>query len=422
MKNKNKYLAAVPVFATVIVMGLSSCTKHDQILDLTTAANPTPVLNTDTLIVAQGTANLLPIGGAAWDGTIDAVWANAPALTVHAVVPDVGNNTFTGFVGNYTDIKLRSLRDADNIYFLAEFNASNKAAKSPLWYFNPDTHRWAQEAEAPTLNPDGVTYRPASVNDRFLMAFNVANSTPGFNTKSCYAACHVNSSFGDPITPAGSNMYTNGPNEILDAWMIQVLQAINCNQGQDTYIDWASGLLNADGKVNDSQANDTDGTFDNLQTLAITGTATNVDVPLWVIPAGDYNNSAIPLSATLAGGAAVKVIAVSSNGVLTLDNSTTINPNTGTDYMQIDAGDGPKCIPGIVVSPFTGSLGDITSNAFYTGTGWKILMKRALNTNDAAHDVNFSTLADQPFGVGVMFNGADNEHAIAAGLTLHFQK
>ena len=50
------------------------------------------------------------------------------------------------------------------------------------------------------------------------------------------------------------------------------------------------------------------------------------------------------------------------------------------------------------------------------------MMKRALKTTDAVNDVDFSTLADQPFGVGAMFNGADNQHAIVPGLTLKFKK
>jgi hypothetical protein len=59
---------------------------------------------------------------------------------------------------------------------------------------------------------------------------------------------------------------------------------------------------------------------------------------------------------------------------------------------------------------------------YWTGSGWKLLFKRALKTADAVADVDLSGLSDQPFGIGVMFNGADNEHAIVNGLTLTFQK
>ncbi len=420
MRNINKYLVAAPIIATAIAMGLASCTKHDQVLDLQTPVEVTPVLNTDTLNATQGTATLQPIGGAAWDGTVEGVWSSAPKLTVHAVVPDLGNGVFEGFIGNSTDITMRSLYDASNIYFLMEFNCSQKNVKSKQWYFNPTTKRWAQESGGPVLNPDGESFRPPFIHDQFVMMFNIANSNPGFNTLSCYAACHKYSSYGGtPIS--GAEMYTNGPGEFLDVWRARMLQVTNCNQGQDTYIDWAGGTLNGNGRHDDAQVNSTDGGFNNQQSLTITGTATSVNVPKWIIPSGSYTNSAILLSATLSGGAAVLVTAVDTNGVLTLSDATTIDPSVGTDYKQIGAGDGPKCIPGSIVDPYTGSKGDITSNAFYTGSGWRILFKRALTTSDAAHDVDLSSHANQPFGVGVMFNGADGEHAIVAGLTLHFQ-
>ena len=60
-------------------------------------------------------------------------------------------------------------------------------------------------------------------------------------------------------------------------------------------------------------------------------------------------------------------------------------------------------------------------------TGWRMVFKRALKTSDnegipsGSNDIDFSTLADQDFGVGAMFNGADNQHAIVAGLTLSFK-
>jgi len=444
MKNSTKYLVAVPFMVGAIVIGLSNCTKHDQVLDLTT---PTPVLNTSTLLSMRGTATLQPIGGPAWDGTIEAAWNNATKLTVHAAVPDLGNGTFTGYIGNATDITMRSLYDASNIYYLVEFDTPQKNVKSSQWYFNPTqtdmTKKWAQEAGAPTLNPDGSTFRPPFAQDQFVMMFNISCQT--FNSLSCYAACHVNSSYGGPVIPEGGVMYTNGPNERLDVIRARMLQVVNVNQANDCFIDDGSSIglggsgtldkneVHGDWQVNNGSsstvppqfqsAQPADGGFNNKQTIKITGTANIKEaIPLWVIPSGSYNNSAILLKDTLPGGAAVKVIAVDSLGVLTLANATTIDPRVGTDYKQVGSGDGPKCIPGSIVAPYTGSRGDVTANAFYTGTGWILLLKRALKTTDTENDLDFSSLNDQPFGIGAMFNGADNQHAIVAGLTLHFQK
>lgn len=428
MKNRKKYLLAFPLVLAAILLGLSSCTKHDQVLDLT-VVTPTAVLNTDTLNSVGGTATLQPIGGTAWDGTIEGVWGNAPALTVHAVVPDLGNGTFEGFVGNSTDIKMRSLHDANNIYFLVEFNTPQKNVKSAQWYYNPTTKKWAQESGVPTINPDNTTFRPPFIQDQFVILFNVANSCQTFSSLSCYAACHVNSSYGGPITPEGGAMWTNGPTEFLDCWRARTLQTENMNQANDCYIDWGNGVLNKNEVHGDLQTWNgpnpvADGGFSNKQSLTITSTTTKENVPIWIIPSGSYINSAIKLSDTLSG-TAVRVIAVDSNGVLTLANSTTIDPRTGTDYKQVGAGDGPKCIPGSVVGAYTGSRGDVTCNSFYTGSGWRILMSRKLKTDDVINgvpnDVDFSPLSDLPFGVGAMFNGADNEHAIVAGLILHFK-
>jgi len=432
-----KYLAVILFMVAVILIGLSNCTKHDQELDIST---PPVVLQIDTLtsLHVSTVPTLQPIGGSAWDGNIEAAWSNAQKLTVHAVVPDLGNGTFEGYVGNATDITMRSLYDASNIYYLVEFNAPQKNVKSAQWYFNPTTHLWAQEATAysgtTNVNSDG-SLRPLFAQDQFVIMFNIANSCKTFKALSCYAGCHVNSAYGGTVIPEGGVMYTNGPDEFLDVWRARMLQVVNVNQANDCFIDWGAGVLNKNEVHGDLQVNNgptpiADGGFTNKQTITITGKTTKEAIPLWVIAGGVGSTSAgkysaIMLSDTLAGGAAVKVMAVDSNGVLTLANSTTIDPRTSasnTDYQQVGAGDGPKCVPGSVVAAYTGSRGDVTANAFYTGTGWRLLLKRALKTNDTVNDVDFSSLSDQPFGVGAMFNGADNQHAIVAGLTLHFQK
>ena len=278
------------------------------------------------------------------------------------------------------------------------------------------------------LNPDGVTYRPPFIQDQFVAMFNIANSTLNFSTLSCYAACHVNSSYGGSTTPEGGVMYTNGPTEFLDCWRARSLQVLNVNQGNDTYIDWGDGVLNRNRVVSDAQLKSTDGGVANRQSLTITGTSTKVNVPMWVNTDGIYNNGAV-LATDTATGTYVYVAAVDTNGVLsykaTRDGAVigTIDPNIGTDYKQVGAGDGPKSIPGSIVAPYSGSRGDLTVNAIWTGWGWKLLLKRALKTSDTSnHDVDFSLLQNQPFGIGVMFNGADNQHAIRPNLILKFNK
>jgi hypothetical protein len=427
MKKFTGQLFAILFLLSGIIFGLTNCTKHDQTLDLTT---PVVADQGDTLTAIKVTTapTLIPIGGAAWDGTIETAWSNAKKLTVSATVPDLGNGTFAGFIGNQTDITMRAMYDATNIYFLLEFNAPQKNVNTSQWYYNPVTKLWAQESGAPALNSNG-SFRPPFIQDQITMLFNANNSCLKFNTTSCYVACHANTTFSTTGTTGGV-MHTNGPNEILDCWRVRMNQAVNCNQGNDTYIDWGGGVLNVNEVHNDLQVNNgptpiADGGFSNvIKNMKTNGKVNNktMNVPMWVIPAGGYVNSAILLKDTLAGGKALKVIAVDSVGVLTLSNNSKIDPSVTTDYQQIGNGDGAKCVPGNIVAPYTGSRGDLTANAFYTGTGWRILIKRTLKTTDTVNDVDFSPLTDQPFGVGAMFNGADNQHAIAAGLMLRFKK
>jgi hypothetical protein len=56
------------------------------------------------------------------DVTIDAIWNNATKLQVTPVVPNPGNGTFAGYIGLNYNVTLRSMYDASNIYFLAEWN------------------------------------------------------------------------------------------------------------------------------------------------------------------------------------------------------------------------------------------------------------------------------------------------------------
>lgn len=453
---QKKYLVIALLLLTSTF--LSNCIKHDQVLDGSTGSTDNILYS---LKVATG-PTVQPVGGSAWNGTIEPMWNNAQKLTTTVTVPDLGNGTFTGYVGNSTSVTMRSLYDANNIYYLVEWDEPQANAKSALWYFNPAMHLWSQEvtnyttAAASTVNGAGTNYninsdgtmRPTAAQDQFVIMFNVNNSCVGFATKSCYAACHVNSSYGTPTTPSGGVMYTNGPTEVLDVWRARMLQVVNENQVNDCFIDDGSSVgsgmsgtldkneVHGDWQVHNGNSSSiptalqsiqaADGGFTNSQSLKMNNVArTSVKVPLWVIPSGSYNNSAILLKDTLATGAALKVMAVDSLGVLTLSNGAKIDPNTtasGTSYQQVGSYDGSKCIPGSIVDAYTGSRGDVIANAFYTGTGWRLLLKRALKTGDTAYDTDFSSLSDQNFGIGLMFNGADNQHGIMPGLLLRFVK
>jgi hypothetical protein len=422
---KSKYLWVI----TTIVLSIGyvvSCTKNDQVVNPASLAT-----NILTSIKTASAPAFIEQSkpGVAWDGNIDPAWNTAPKLTVTATVPNPGNNTFPGFIGNSTEVTLRSMYDNQYIYFLAEWDAP-KVLQSEWWYFDPVTKLWAQEGVDPIFDANGIMIRKPFVNDHFAMLWNINNSTVDFPTKTCYASCHVNtpSLNLDPVTGKittvnvpGSVMRTNNINEKLDQWHIWMIQAMNFNQGNDEYQNWADGIENGDGMMSDDELPNATSGGANVQTLTITGTSTVVSVPMWVIP-NKTNYNAILVSETVSG-TALQVTAVDNNGVLTLNNGSTIDPTSGTDYQQVGAGDGPKAIPGYIFGAYTGSFADITSNVFYTGKGWRIQYKRLLKTADVlAQDVDFSSLNDQPFGIAAFFNHADVQHAIKTNLVLKFKK
>ncbi len=434
MKNLKKYSLATLVIVAIMFTGIK-CTKHDQVLNQ--PPTPSTPASSDTLFCVQGTANVLSGNSnntypTVWNGSLDAAWSNAPAITVNAVVPDLGNNTFTGFIGNSTSVTMQSMYDANNIYFLFQWNAKKKGVYSSPWYFDTTNHVWAQMTAAPVYDINGIMTRPSFLQDQFTVAFDIANSCASFKTGGCFGVCHVNSptltldTASGLITSTpnyGGAMYTNGPIEKLDCWRVRSIQALNAHQGNDTYFDWGSGAINVNQLHNDPQSVASDGGGSNKQSIG------GVNVPKYIYKTmpGGYNGGVMVGDTSFANGPAYKVIAVSSTGVLTLSDGTTIDPTNDPSYQTVGTGAnmtlGSNCIAGTIVGAYSGSRGNVTANMYWTGSGWKLLVKRALKTSDILNqDVDFSGLADQPFGLGVMFDGADNEHAVASGLILHFNK
>ena len=441
-----------------------SCTKNDQVII------PDNSGSTSTTLVSVKTATAPTI-----DGTIDAAWANATKLSFSPTVPDPGNGLFTGYNGEQYPATLRSMYDANNIYFLLEVTDANKSVVVAPWYFNPSLNvagktGWQKEPSSKTLDVNGVMTRDGWGEDKFAMLWNIDNSTPKFAAQTCYASCHVFTPYLDyaaVLNPAptatapvmnsnanNGNHYTNGQNEKIDMWWGRlgfISKDASLNQMDDNYQDWAggpaySGLVggnlngrHVDGIYMDGTFSTTwpykpnytvspanQGEFGNTQNLKLDGTGASVAVPLWVIPNNASTSGFLLASDTLSTGTAKKVTAVSSAGVLTLSNGATIDPTVGTAYQRTgDAVTGPTAvnyIPAYIGLPLIGGRADIASAAVYTGTGWVIEYKRALKTADALkQDIDFSSLQDQVFGVA-FWNKSNNQHGIQPNLTLTFAK
>lgn len=407
MKHLNgKYLWIIT--SIILAVGyVVSCTKGDQVLD---TPQDQPVNSaTDLVSIKTSTAPVL-------DGTIDAMWAGSPVLQFSTAVPEVTGDVFRGYTGNIIPVvKMRSAYDDNNIYFLVEWADPTKSLKRSPWYFNPTTKRWAQEKGTFDFDPvTGALLRQPFYEDKIAFLWNINNSVTGWNNGTCYKSCHT----GLPAIDLSSRHFTNYPTEKIDMWHWKSVRGgVNgLNQVHDQYQD----NTYPNGRKSDPGV---DIYKNNTQNLVITGSspAVTVAVPKYIIPGrSDYDWI---MNTEITDGTAKLVTAVDANGVLTLSDATTIDPNTGTDYQRIGAGVGPKAIPGVTINDsYTGSAGDITcKTAYNTGSGWIIEFKRALKTGDSVYDIDFTSLNDQYFGFAI-FENAQIAHSIKANLVLKFKK
>ena len=354
----------------VLAMGyVFSCTKDNQILDNSASSN-------STTLMSYKTATAPSI-----DGSVDAIWAKATKLNITPTVPDPGNGLFTGYNGQQYPATLRSMYDDQYIYFLLEYNDSTHSVNVAPWYFNPSMNvagatGWQKEPSSKLFDVNGAVIRDGFGEDKFAMLWNIDFSTPKFITQTCYASCHLFTPYMDySVTPAvmnsnntsanydgngSANHYTNGKDEKIDMWwgrLGYISKDPSLNFMDDNYQDYAGGQLyssvtggNANGRhVDGIYPNGTfsttwpyrpnyttspnQGEISNSQSLKLDGTGAKVNVPIWVIPNATDANFILATD-TLAGGKALKVMAVSSAGVLTLSDASTIDPTVGTDYQR----------------------------------------------------------------------------------------
>ena len=430
------------------------CTQKDQVL----TTGPVEVNTTNLISMKATTAPTI-------DGVIDQAWDKAQKLSVSPTVPDPGNGLFTGYSGEVYPLTLRSMYDDNNVYFLAEITDATQTIIPAPWYFDPSKNTtgktgWQKEPNQRTYDANGALIRNPYGEDRLAMLWNVDNSTPKFISQTCYASCHVFTPYMDySKTPAvytsnanNGNHYTNGAAEKIDMWWGRLGYAskdASLHFMDDNYQDWAGGPAitnltggnangrHVDGQIPDGTSSSTwpgrpnytvsppkQGEFSNQQSLKLDGTGASVNVPIWVLTSGAQTG--FILAADTASGAALKVTKVSSAGVLTLSDNSTIEPTVGTDYQRTgDPVTGPtaaKAIPTYIGLPLLGGRADIEFAAVFSGSGWIVEFKRAIKTSDTSkQDVDFTGFADTAFGVAVWDN-SNYQHGIQPNLLLQFQK
>jgi hypothetical protein len=438
MKPKQSKLFWVTSTMVLAFGYLIGCTKNNQVLDLaeTSTANGSELLSYKT-----STPPTI-------DGIADDSWAKAQKLNVTPQVPDPGNGLFAGYISENYPATVRSMYDDQNIYFLIEWNDPSNNLVQP-WYFNPTSSRWAQRGNARQFDVNGILIKEGMGQDQLAMLWNIDHSTSKFGALTCYASCHLFSSYrnyaGVMVPNKSGNHYTNGANEKIDMWWCRLNKDLLNNQMDDQYQDWAGGPAVTDtvgGAGNGRHADDlippspfkttyintntnpNNGPFNNTQSLKLNGNGASANVPKWIIP-GATGKAYYLATDTLAGGAAKLVTGVDSSGILYY-NGGSIDPNGNADYYD-NAGTSPtvgaKCFPSFISAPYSAGRSDINASGVYTaGKGWVLEIKRALKTADVLkQDIDFSSLEDQPFGMAI-FNSSNYQHGIKPNLLLKFQQ
>jgi hypothetical protein len=347
------------------------------------------------------------------DGIVDDSWSKSQALITEAIVPTVEFENFKGYEGDIYNVSMRSMYNNSYIYFLATWEDLKQDANRETWYFDPSDNKWKQESRYPTFDEAGNIVRGPFYEDKFALLFNVDNSVAGWNTASCYTSCHSVSA------EQKVRHYTNKSDEFIDMWHWKSVRTEPNGQIDDQYQSYVEGGGNgrhSDDKISGGYTN-------NSQTIIVSGTNEEIVVPMYFIPSRE--NYYWITQSEIDEGIAERITAVDGNGILTYEGGI-IDPNTVTDFQRSGAEVGKFGIPSIYTQTLKGSRGDITSSATYTGSGWILEFKRKLTVdsplgqNGDKQDVDFGSLADQVFGLGV-FDNAAIAHAITPGLVLRFE-
>ncbi len=405
-----KYLILLVVFAIFGAVA-SSCNKDDDPVD-----DPPPVdpgSSTTELLVKKFSA------APTLDGTIDGMWGTAQKLTGTTEVPTLAARgtylnsdgagveetlgLFAPYSGEKYDFTMRAGYYGDDIYFLLEWADDEDSKDRQSWYFDPSDKLWKGEHKYANAANDKF------YEDKFAFLFPIGDVT-GFNASTCYATCHQNLTIVN-AKDKHSRHYLTVDGEKIDMWHWKRVRGTYLGQVDDqmmTYDDPAKQSA-ANGRHGDATGEG--GYSNNSQTLTITGTSTDVSVPLYVIP-GETGYYWIDKD-QISNGTAVLITEVDANGVLTYVGGT-INPANG----GFEQGTGNMRIPSVTTKPFTLGRADISIKAVHTGTGWICEFTRKLDTGDD-DDVVFDITKEYPFGFAI-FNNAAIAHAIKPNLMMKF--
>ncbi len=302
----------------------------------------------------------------------DAAWKSAPAYKFKAVK---GVN-FKDNKGE-TEGTVQAVYTGDMIYMLVVYDDPTLSVRRSPYQKQADG-TWKKLSDPADKGGDNNVY----YEDKLAIIWNIDGKIFGFNERfGCQAACHA----GEPGKPYG-NKYTGDDEEIGDIWHLKYVRTGAIGQVDDQYLD---------------------------------------NTPFDPAKSPEAGRKSDPK--TGGGYEDVKLV----NGKPEFMNKDGKSANNGGTYWlkaedkvafddsKFKAGDE---VASIIVSPFTGDRGDITTGAKWANGKWTIEIARKLVTG-SKFDVNFSDL-NKGYGFGMgFFDNAQVRHAFTQEpLILKFKK
>lgn len=312
------------------------------------------------------------------DAKAESAWSKAKTLEVTVdELPYKPNNGYKGM--KETTVRLKSLYDKEFIYFFIQYRDPTKSLERFPWV-KQKNGSWKQLANKDSTGHDNTYYE-----DKLGMYWNI--NARGFKKKGCDIACHIAEDGkvdGKPDKSAGRK-FTRKAGETIDMWHWKGVRSNPVGMFDDQFVD----------HTRDPKANKNWGRKGDAKT------------------GGGYKNNRNK----------DKTKPVYMNPSMNEGNKYWVYDNTKVKFAdKFKAGD---VIPGIVVSPFTGSRGDIKAKGVWANEMWTIEVKRKLvTTGEKAEiqDVQFKDLGKPYyFGVSVFDNSQINHIYHQGSIELRFK-
>jgi len=312
------------------------------------------------------------------DGQPEKEWEKAKPLTMLLDYMPYKPDQYEGMLK--TQYSIKSLHDDQNIYFFVQWDDPTKSVDRFPWV-KQDDDSWKQHK-----NLDQTGHENTYYEDKASIFW--AINAKGFSKKGCDIACHLADEEGkvaDIEQKSAGRKYTRKDGETIDMWHWKAVRTGLTDQFDDQFVD----------ATKDPAANRNWGRKGDSKT------------------GGGYQNNINEDKSEPAYGGLV----------MNLDDNYVIQDIDKAPF--IDTYKPGDKLPGIVVSPFTGSRGDISSKAVWADGKWTLEFQRKLVTtgeNAAVEDVQFSDLSETYyFGVSVFDNSQINHIYHEGALKLNFK-